>query len=398
MTYLQKTKLATENLDAKLIDHQQWVAEVLGEDYRGVYSDEYLRRAAKVFAIFVKNLDDEQIETGDDEAGLRKLLDDIKAEKLKVQTANLEYNANRRADARFEMFNEEIANAIDRLQPIEFGRVFEPKQVEQRSGVLCIGDEHYGTLIDMESLFGQRVNVYSPEIFKARMEMLMRKVVDDKYNVSDYDSLTVFDLGDAIQGVLRQSDLVKLKAGVIDSAMQYAEYISNWLVELSKQLEMPIEYIVLGGNHCELRLVGSKKGDFPQENIGKVIREFVALRLKDCPNIKVASYAECGFKTIQGVNILAYHGDDAKGDLDELNFWQDYHGIDIDILLMGHFHHLDQKSVGVGLNTEKEVVRCPSIVGVDDFSKRCRRMSRAGAIFMMFEDGEKTWQRKYVLN
>ena len=122
------------------------------------------------------------------------------------------------------------------------------------------------------------------------------------------------------------------------------------------------------------------------------------MRLRDNPNVVVAPYAECGFKTIQGVNILAYHGDDAKGDLDELNFWQDYHGIDIDILLMGHFHHLDNKAVGVGLNTEKEVIRCPSIVGVDDFSKRCRKMCRAGAIFIMFEDGEKTWQRKYVLN
>lgn len=394
MTSLTKARLATQNLEDKFIGYQDWAEQVLGKEYKDYFSDEYVRRAARAFAIFLENVS----ENADDVAEMRDLLEAMKAERIKTQTANLEYNAIQRAEARLEMFNEEINASIARLKPIEFYKRFDVTKENARTGVLCIGDEHYGTVIDMESLFGERVNVYNPAIFRSRMESLMTKIVDDKYSIADYDNLVVFDMGDAIQGVLRQSDLMKLQAGVIDSAIQYAEYISNWLVELSNQLEVPIEYISLGGNHCELRLLNGKKGDFPQENIGRVIREFVALRLANNPNITVAPYAECGFKTIQGVNILAYHGDDAKDDLAEINFWQDYHNIDIDILIMGHFHHYDAKSVGIGVNTEKEVIRCPSIVGIDDYSKRVRKSARAGAIFMMFEDGEKTWQRKYVLN
>ena len=166
MTYLQKTKLATENLDAKLIDHQQWVAEVLGEDYRGVYSDEYLRRAAKVFAIFVKNLDDEQIETGDDEVELRKLLDDIKAEKLKVQTANLEYNAAQRAEARNDMFHEQLIAAVNRLEPINLQPVKYPPIIPdtKTTALLSISNIHAGSPFEIKGIHGQVVNAYSWDI------------------------------------------------------------------------------------------------------------------------------------------------------------------------------------------------------------------------------------------
>ena len=64
------------------------------------------------------------------------------------------------------MLNEEIVAAINRLEPIKFSRKFEPDPIKEQVGVLCIGDEHYGTMIDMDSLFGEKVNVYNPDVFK----------------------------------------------------------------------------------------------------------------------------------------------------------------------------------------------------------------------------------------
>ena len=49
---LQKIRQATELLDSKLIDLQEWTVRCLGEDYRGVWSEEYLRRCA----VFVRNM------------------------------------------------------------------------------------------------------------------------------------------------------------------------------------------------------------------------------------------------------------------------------------------------------------------------------------------------------
>ena len=53
MRKIETTRQATELLDAKVIGYQEWAARVLGEDYRDVYSDEYLRRAARIFSIFI---------------------------------------------------------------------------------------------------------------------------------------------------------------------------------------------------------------------------------------------------------------------------------------------------------------------------------------------------------
>lgn len=403
MNYLTKVAMATKKFDEKIISAQQWIVELLGEEYDNVFSDEYVRRAEKIFSAFMNKFTengDSSFEVEDKETqNLNDLLEQLKEEKLKIQTCNLEYRANERAEARSKLFYETISDAVGRLKPIEFKRNYVKDYPVNAEGVLCIADAHNGIEINMNSLFGEKVNVYNPNILKARLQKLLEEVINDKERYFDFDYLTVFDLGDAIQGILRQSDLMKLKMGVIDSALDYAETISNWLVALSEELEIGVEYICLGGNHDELRLLNGKKGDFDAENMGKVIREFVSLRLANNPNIKVAPYSECGFKTIQGINILAYHGDDGKSDSQEISFWENYHQVDIDILLEGHIHHKSENGVGYALNSgDKEVIHVPSLMGADTYGKKCRVISKAGAKFMLFEDGAKTWEKNYILN
>ena len=71
----------------------------------------------------------------------------------------------------------------------------------------------------------------------------------------------------------------------------------------------------------------------------KVVVEFIRLRLKDNDNIEIASYGDSQFETICGINVLAIHGDGAKDKIGDVAFWEQYHNISIDILLMGHVHH-----------------------------------------------------------
>lgn len=396
-SYLSFVERATIALSDGLISCQEWSYAVLGEE---IYSEETTRRCARFFSQFMQNLENDKINQIEDEDKIQQIelaKQELAKERKKIQTANIEYNANLRSEARLEMFYDKILESIKQLPPIPFKRKYYHQGSSSSTGVLCIADAHNGVEINMKSLFDEVINVYSPDILKARLSKLANQVIQDRTNTVNYGKLIIFDLGDAIHGILRLSDVAKLKTGVIESTLEYAEMISDWLVFLSEELEVPIEYICLGGNHCEMRLL-EKGRNWEEENLGYVIREFIALRLANNPNITISPYSEFGFKTIEDMNILAIHGDYAKDDFTEISYWENYHNISIDILLMGHKHHGSQNTVGYGLTGDKEIIKVPSLIGVDTFSKKCRKLARAGAKFILFEDGSKTWEKTIVLN
>ena len=327
-------------------------------------------------------------------------LEDLKYEseinKKKAQTERLETNKWLRNQARSEMIQERIVDAINSLKPFDYVSDFGYED-NNKVGVLCIADAHYGAIVNAHDIHGDNVNIYSPDVFKHRLHKLASYILNDVANFN-YSKLIITDLGDNIQGILRMSDLSKLQTGVIDSVIQYAEYISGFLNVLSKGLCIPIEYICIGGNHDRQRYLNGKHNDFPSENMVKVVREFVYLRTKDNANIIVDDYAETNYRNIDGCNVMFYHGDGSKNDKEEISFWEDYNDIVIDVLILGHLHQFEYNSIGYGTNTEKCVIRCPSIIGIDDYSKQVRKLSRAGSLFLLFENGEITWMRKYDLN
>lgn len=401
-SYVTFAKRVTDAYEKRLIDIDEWGEMILGEN---IYSSETTRRCNMFMRRFLELCEvDEALRKQDktpEELDLMALKENIQEERLKLQTVNLEYNQIQRAKARDKLFTEQIVDAIKRLPALEPIKNGELKNTKSNNiGVLCIADAHYGVDINMKDVFGHTVNLYNPSVFRQRMENLLSELTSDAEEFCQYDALQVFDLGDALQGALRMTDLVRLKMGVVDAALEYANYISSWLTELQKRIKVPIKYHCLGGNHCEIRLLNAKAGDFADENFGKIIREFISLRLKDNPNIIVEAYGEFAYENIKGTKILAYHGDRSKKDVPEINYWQTYHNVDIDILIAGHLHHGEQNSIGYGGKSgEQQVIHVPSIVGIDDFSKKQRKIAKAGALFFMIEnDGKKTWQKTYILN
>lgn len=394
ISYCQRLTDAVRNRE---ISYYEWGKGVAGENQ---YGDEYLRRASAVFERFLDKLMAEGTDNITDVDVLQNIKNQqqkLLKERKKLQTENQEYQANLRHDARGEMFNERILEAIESLPKFQLKPIYAEGLDGKRTGVLCIADAHYGSEIELKSLFGEVVNVYNPEVFKARLKMLAGKIVKDK-DKFNYSQLIVFDLGDFIENILRTSSLTKLKIGMVDATIEYAEIMSEWLVELRNALGIPVKYIACGGNHDVARLLSSKK-DFPEENMGKVVVELIRLRLKDCDGIVVSPYADCQFENIHGVQVLAYHGDDAKSEAEELNFWENYHDIDIDLLIMGHKHHKDTQGVGYGMYGDKEVVHVNSLVGADTYSKKLRKISKAGAEFLVFEENiGLTWRTTYYLN
>lgn len=396
-SYLSFSKRVTQALSNKTISYKEWAKSLLNEN---IYGEENTRRCFVFFEKFLSILENDEINNIQDENKLQEILiakKELEKERKKIQTINLEYNQYVRDISRFELFNEKIKEAIDNMPALIFSNTIQDKFNSKQTAVLCISDAHNGVEINMQTVFNEPINIYSPDILKKRLNKLADTVIKDYKNNFNYKKLIVFDLGDGIQNILRLSDIAKLKTGVIDSVLQYAEMISQFLNKIQNELNIQIEFSCLGGNHSELRLISTER-NWESENLGKVIREFIALRLKDNQNIKVDPYSDFSFKQIEGINILAIHGDDSKKNINEISYWEQYHNITIDILLMGHFHHQEQISLGYSPTGDKEMIIVPSLIGIDEFSRKNRKLARAGAKFILFEDNNKTWEKVIYLN
>lgn len=396
-SYLSFSKRVTRALSNKTISYKEWAKSLLNEN---IYGEENTRRCFVFFEKFLSILENDEINNIQDENKLQEILiakKELEKERKKIQTINLEYNQYVRDISRFELFNEKIKEAIDNMPALIFSNTIQDKFNSKQTAVLCISDAHNGVEINMQTVFNEPINIYSPDILKKRLNKLADTVIKDYKNNFNYKKLIVFDLGDGIQNILRLSDIAKLKTGVIDSVLQYAEMISQFLNKIQNELNIQIEFSCLGGNHSELRLISTGR-NWESENLGKVIREFIALRLKDNQNIKVDPYSDFSFKQIEGINILAIHGDDSKKNINEISYWEQYHNITIDILLMGHFHHQEQISLGYSPTGDKEIIIVPSLIGIDEFSRKNCKLARAGAKFILFEDNNKTWEKVIYLN
>ena len=364
-------------LDATWIEISDWFNANFRQDETEYRSESAYRKKFKNFIdakdMFVKQ---NAIESGtSDELSIK--LRELEKAKIKIQTEKLEYNRWLREEARDELICEKICSIIR-----ECNSLISPDPITvdklSRSAILCYGDEHYGTEFTIYGLHGEIINAYSPEIFEQRMWTLFHKVLEiiDK---EDLNTLYVFALGDFTDGILRCGQLMKLRYGVIESTVRYANFIANWLNELSKYVK--IKYQMVYGNHSELRLLGQPKGTFKEENTGLFVREMINARLENNPNFEMTiNPTGLIFDNIEGLNVLGIHGEVRNMESAIKDFANTYN-TDIKILIGGHMHHYKAETVGVN----REVINVPSIIGIDDFSMSLNKTSNPGATLLIVE-------------
>lgn len=348
-----------------------------------IHYDTLRKNCTGIFgSVFVKQYyEDKMARNSVDDEYLAKLDEkkrEIERERIKLSTEKVEYNKWLREDVRNEMIVDKIVKAIGELKPL-----YSPTPIEishsKREFLLIFGDEHYGVEFELKDLFGNVLNAYSPEIFEERMNYLFLQVIDivKKENIQ---MLNVFSLGDFVDGVLRVSQLMKLRYGVVDSTIKYSEYMANWFNELSKYVKVKAQFV--HGNHTELRMISQPKGTFVEENMGKVMVEFIKERLKDNPNFTIIenptgmAYVQLCCSTVLGI-----HGE-VKNMQKAINDFSRVYGVPIDYLVAGHLHHSKTETVGIN----QECINVPSIIGVDDYSLSLNKTSNAGAALLVFEN------------
>ena len=257
--------------------------------------------------------------------------------------------------------------------------------IGKRTLVLCIADCHFGAEWIVRGLRGEILNRYNPEVFAERMDDLILQVRDiiDRESISDVQLLLC---GDSLDGMLRPSQLMKLRWGVIESCMRFSEHMAQWIAALSQYATVSV--CGVDGNHTETRSLNSKRGDFPGENLEKVIFWFLAERLKDVPGVLVDSVTEQQkHLTVQGFSILLTHGTDIKSLENAAKQTMLLYGESIDYLICGHKHREQEYVSGYTDHGNAVVIRVPSLCGMDEYAQRLGYGGKPGALAMVLEAG-----------
>lgn len=366
------------------------IAEVFNRHYRDdetCYYDSsayrkkfrnYLDAYSQIFS--KENFTEKQM--GDYEAKKREL---DKA-RIKLQTEKLEYNRWLREEARDELIAEKIVNAIRELPPLNIPKVLPAniagREFGERAGCLLIADTHYGVDLKIHGLFGEIINEYNPEIFEARMWNLLTQVIDI-CEKEGFTSLNVYDLGDEVDGLLRVSQLWKLRYGVIESTVRYGRFITEWLNELTKHVYVRYQ-MVKDSNHCQLRLLGQPKNTFKDENMSYIIADKIMDRLKENPNFEfIQNPTGYIFDKVVGYNVLGIHGE-GKGLEQAIKDFSRTYKTEIDFLVGGHKHHQNSSNIGI----ESDVISAPSVIGVDDYALSLYKTSDPGATLFVLEQSK----------
>lgn len=383
---------STQAVEDGLINYKEWANDVVG---LVPYADESLRRCSLFFRHFLNKMNVEEIyaEPNSDKADeLRSLRDDIARERMKAHQQNLELREEYRKEARQELYHERITRAIQSLEPIKIPNYDLNYSRVNSTALICLSDFHAGSTFEIKGMYGEVVNEYDFEIMKARLWKLLHDIEQDDIV---YDDITIAILGDCFEGILRPSSLMKLREPVIDTVIKFSDFMAQWVAEVGNRFKLPINVVIVGGNHDVQRLLGAKP-QFDDENLTKIVAEFMKLRLANNALIKIDDYTDIAIKDIRGTSVMFEHGQDK--DLQEtVEYFSNLYNIDIDEIWAGHLHRPESKTIGITELGDRVINRVGSICGVDTYSKKIRKAARPSATVAVYTDEGKTWQRQYYL-
>lgn len=315
-------------------------------------------------------------------------LNALRQERIKKQTLMLQENQNNREWARHELFYELVGQYVQRLSVPEFeSRVPDDSFTDY---IVTFGDIHYG------AEFVSEHNEYSPTIAKERIKVMCGDIIDfvQKHNLSH---ITIVNLGDDIQGILRISDVKLNSTPVVKAVVEVSHVLAEFLNVLSSLCDVTY-YHVPYSNHTQTRPLGSKANELPQEDLEYVIEHYISDLLADNPRVNVVcSSGIHKYVTIQMYNysIVALHGHQFKG----VDQFRRLYGKSVDYVLIGHQHV--GKEVGCYENGDNDVelLVSPSIVGSDPYSDSLYLGSKSAFKIFGFDSQQgHTETYKFLLN
>lgn len=342
-----------------------------------------LRKASQTIfgGAFVRSYFEDKGFATADNSTIDEKLKELRKERMKLQTANVERNRLDRKEARQELYYEQIGALCQTLPVPEF-KPLEIGDGGNMTYVVAISDQHYGATFESEH------NSYSPAEFEARLCVLayrLTKFVREK----KLNHIIITSLGDSLQGILRCSDLLINDTTVVRAVVDYSRLIAQFLNGLSEYVDITY-YHVPSANHTQTRPLGTKSSELGGEDLEYVISNYIKDLVANNERIKV-KLADDGrqyvmIDEIPDFNVYALHGHQVKNVELALRDISTFTNNNADYILMGHFHGGKETTVAEGVNHDCEVLICPSFIGSDPYSDSLFKGSKGAVKIYGFDE------------
>lgn len=372
------------------------VAEILNNELDHDYDESCYRKKYQYFTRMMNANKAKFMDIQGQIDALETEKDAVRKERMKLQTVNLERNRLDRAEARSEMWYENVGQYVKRLEAPEEVTWLSPSSSYRDNGkmyVQCISDMHYG------AEFVSQQNTFSPEILSDRMFQLFLQTVNFVAN-HNVEQLTVVNLGDTIQGLIHLSDIKLNSSSIVKAAVEASYLIATYLNSLSAYTLIDY-YQVPTANHTQLRVFSQKRDAMPEEDLEFLIISYIHDLLKDNNRVVVHmndDHAQLLSFDISDFHFVAMHGHRVKNVSTALDDVESLTNRRVDYLLLGHFHNGYSMSVGQCDTHDKEILVAPSIMGSDPYADSLFKGSKAASVIYGFNSNGHVSTDKIVLN
>lgn len=378
-------------LEKDIIGTWDDVAEVLNKILGFEFTSSKYR---KQFQSFQNMLKANQSKFSDNDTQLEEIriaTEVLKKERLKLQATKLSESRYDRQDSRFELFYENIKDAIVRLEQPKLIR----NSISESDGqyVLGFGDIHYG------AKFKAINNEYSREECKRRFGVLL-SYMEDFIKQENISNLKIINVADTIQGILRLTDLQINDIPVVDSVVEISRILAEFLNELSASCSIEY-YHAPQANHTQTRPLGSKASEVATEDMERIIINYVSDLLSNNDRVEVITNFDGDYVDVKifDFECFATHGHkikDVKGVISDMsNRNRKFYSY----AFLGHTHSANEIIVGEDEFNNKEVLTVPAFIGSDPYADSLFVGSKGMAKLYLFDRKYgKIMSKNIVLN
>ena len=290
-------------------------------------------------------------------------LQELKKERIKIADERAALNRKIRKEARKEDLQDlaiKCADIIAQSNPIYETSKYKIEEPTEKVALLTLSDLHFGFGIEEFN------NIYNPEIFKKRFDLLLEKTIQYMLKNS-VKKIYVLGLGDYLSGVIHNSIRIENRERIVKQVITISETLCEFLLKLS--LYAPVFYYDVSDNHGRIFVKDDASND---DNFSLFIKWYLKARFENIENVNIIDNSineEIGTVEIYGRNYGFTHGhrDKISEVVQNLSLMTKKF---YDAIFVGHCHHYEA--------TETHgtyVFMSGTLSGSDEYSNNLRKTS-----------------------